>query len=340
MYIVNVDVKQINEELKKIKTEADCAAFHQKYLSKSGEITKLLTGLRDVEASKRSEMGAKFNSLKKETEEKFFQIQQQIKEQAKRERLMQDPLVDITVPDVNANKGGLHPITIITREVEEVFAGMGFIIEDGNEIATEYENFESINVPKNHPARDMQDTFWLDNGSVLRTHTSMWQNHMMKKYGPTFRAICPGRCFRNESMDATHDTTFFQVEGMMVGEDISIANLIYFMKEVLTAVFKKDIKVRLRPGYFPFVEPGFELDASCIYCDTKGCPICKHGGWIEFCGCGMIHPNVLREGNIDPDKYQGFAFGFGLTRLAMMRWGIADIRLFNSGNLEFLRGVE
>ena len=277
------------------------------------------------------------NELKKQAEKEFFLKQREAQEREMLEKLKTDKLIDITIPDVNKKQGSLHPITLITREVEEVFAGMGFIIEDGPEIATEYENFESVNVPKNHPARDMQDTFWLENGKALRTHTSMWQNHMMKKYGPEFKAICPGRCFRNEATDASHENTFFQCEGMMVGKDISIANLVYFMKEMTSAVLKKDLNVRLRPGYFPFVEPGFEMDVSCMFCDAKGCSVCKQGGWIELFPCGMIHPKVLEMGGIDSQKYQGFAFGFGLTRLAMMRYGIEDIRLFNSGNLEFLK---
>jgi len=342
---MNIDKikKEVEVELKKLQNDRDCGAFHQKYLGKSGEVTLLVQSLRDIEPSKRAEAGAMFNALKKDTEEKLRKIQNDIKQREQTEKLMQDPVIDITVPKWGPGGvplvGGLHPITLVIREVEEVFKGMGFIVESGSEIATEYECFDSLNSPKNHPSRDMQDTFWLSDGRCLRTHTSAWQNYILKKYGPTFRAISPGRCFRNENLDATHETTFFQVEGMMVGEDISIANLIYFMKTALTAVFKKDIKVRLRPGYFSFVEPGFELDARCIFCD-KGCSACKQTGWIEFCGCGMIHPNVLKEGGIDPTKYQGFAFGFGLTRLAMMRWGIKDIRLFNSGNLEFLGGVK
>ena len=348
----SMDKKTIDSELKKLKTEADCAEFHRRFLSKDGEITKLLQSLKDIAPNKRSEMGAKFNELKRQTEEQFFKKQAEIKEQCKREKLMQDPLIDITIPWKNPPSpdgatpftkgeyptGGLHPITIITREIEEIFASMGFIIEDGNEIATEFENFESVNIPKDHPARDMQDTFWLSNGNVLRTHTSMWQNYMLKKYGPVFRAVAPGRCFRNENCDATHENTFFQCEGMMVGEDVSIANLIYFMKEMTQAILKRDIEIRLRPGYFPFVEPGFEMDVSCIFCESAGCGICKKSGWIELFPCGMIHPKVLEMGGVDPTKYQGFAFGFGLTRLAMIRWGIEDIRLFNSGNLEFLKG--
>ena len=333
-------IKNIEADLGKLKTEQDCHDFHVRYLSKTGEVSKLMGTLKDIEPSQRSEMGQKFNQVKKDTEARFFEIQDKIKEMALREKLLKDPLVDITIPNVGKRVGGLHPITRVMREVEEVFASMGFIIEDGREIATDFENFESVNVHKNHPARDMQDTFWLSDGRCLRTHTSMWQNHMLKTYGPEFRAICPGRCFRNEAVDATHETTFFQCEGMMVGKDISIANLVYFMGEMTKAVLKKDVKMRLRPGYFPFVEPGFEMDVSCIFCDGVGCGICKKSGWIELFPCGMIHPRVLEMGGVNPNEYQGFAFGFGLTRLAMMKWGINDIRLFNSGNLEFLKGVE
>lgn len=337
---------QIEVAFKAIKSNEGCQAFHQKYLAKNGEVTKLMQTLKDVAPEKRGPMGQLFNTLKVETEKRLFTLQADIQKREQQQKLMNDPLVDITIPNLDEKRGSLHPITLVMRDVEQVFADMGFIIEDGTEIATEYENFDSVNTPPTHPGRDMQDTFWLEKPNqqsetrhVLRTHTSAWQNYMLKKYGPEFRAISPGRCFRNESVDSTHDTTFFQVEGMMVGEDISIANLIYFMQEALTAVFKKDVKVRLRPGYFPFVEPGFELDASCIFCEN-GCSICKHSKWVEFCGCGMIHPNVLKMGGIDPEKYQGFAFGFGLTRLAMMRYNIDDIRLFNSGNLDFLRGVK
>jgi phenylalanyl-tRNA synthetase alpha chain len=338
MQIEQLD-KEIIQGLNKLNSEADCADFFQKYLGKTGEITKQLQGLRDIEGSKRAEVGAAINTLRKKTEESFNKKQDEIKARELRNKLLSDELVDITIPDTTARRGGLHPITIITGEVEEIFKSMGFIVEDGPEIATEYENFEAVNVPENHPARDMQDTFWLSDGRVLRTHTSAHQNYMLKKYGSNFKAICPGRTYRNESVDATHDTTFFQVEGIMVGEDVSVANLVFFMKEALTAVFKKEVNIRLRPSFFPFTEPSFELDASCPFCKS-GCPVCKHSGWIEFCGCGMIHPRVLEMGGVDPKKSQGFAFGFGLTRLAMMRWGLNDIRVFNSGNLEFLRGVK
>ena len=213
---------------------------------------------------------------------------------------------------------------------------MGFTIEDYAEVVDDYECFEALNIPKHHPARDMQDTYYLENGQLLKTQTSAAQNAIMKKYGAPLRAIFPGRCFRNESTDASHENTFFQMEGMMIDENISISNLIYFMKTMLSEVFKRDVKVRLRPGFFPFVEPGFELDINCLICGGEGCPTCKNSGWLELCPCGMIHPNVLEEGGIDTEKYTGFAFGLGLTRLAMMKYGVKDIRDFNSGALDVL----
>ena len=214
---------------------------------------------------------------------------------------------------------------------------MGFTVEDGNEVETEYNNFEAVNVPKFHPARDMQDTYWLENGEVLKTQTSAAQNKIMKKYGGPLKAIFPGRCFRNEEVDASHDNTFFQMEGMVIDKDISISNLIFFMKKLLSEIFKKDVEVRLRPGFFPFVEPGFELDIKCPYCDGAGCKVCKHGGWIELCPCGMIHPKVLEMGGIDKEKYSGFAFGLGLSRLAMMKFEINDLRVLNSMDLRSLK---
>ena len=214
---------------------------------------------------------------------------------------------------------------------------MGFTVEDGNEVETEYNNFEAVNVPKYHPARDMQDTFWLENGELLKTQTSAAQNKIMLKYGAPLKAIFPGRCFRNEALDASHENTFFQMEGMMIDKDVSISNLIYFMKTLLSEIFKKEVEVRLRPGFFPFVEPGFELDIKCPYCDGAGCKVCKNGSWIELCPCGMIHPNVLKMGGIDPEKYSGFAFGLGLSRLAMMKYNINDLRALNSCDVRILK---
>lgn len=245
--------------------------------------------------------------------------------------------VDLTLPAPGVLPGSLHPITLIQREIEQIFTSMGFTVLDGPEVETEYNNFDALNIPPDHPARDMQDTFWLEGGNLLRTHTSPVQVRGMKALGPPLRMIAPGRVFRNEEVDASHEHTFYQLEGMMIDRDVSVANLIYFMKTLLSQVFRRDVTVRLRPGYFPFVEPGFELDIECLICGGTGCPVCKQSGWVELLPCGLVHPNVLRMGGIDPEEWNGFAFGLGLTRLVMMRYGIDDIRLLQSGDLRFIR---
>ena len=285
------------------------------YLGKKGHVAELMKGLRDAEDKKAA--GQLINGLKVEVEEALAEATEQLRAAEIAAKVRSAKKYNPTL--IGAEElGSYHPITLATREVEDVFISMGFTIENYDEIVDDYHCFEALNIPKHHPARDMQDTYYLENGQLLKTHTSAAQNAIMKKYGAPLRAIFPGRCFRNESIDACHENTFFQMEGMMIDENISISNLIYFMKTMLSEVFKKDIKVRLRPGFFPFVEPGFELDISCLICDGDGCPSCKNSGWLELCPCGMIHPNVLREGGIDTEKYSGFAFGLGLTRLAMM----------------------
>ena len=220
--------------------------------------------------------------------------------------------------------------------VTDILKRMGFMIINGPEMESDYYNFEALNIPKNHPARDMQDTYYLDNGLLLRTQTSTNQVRGMEKFGAPLRICAPGRCFRNEDLDHSHENTFFQLEGVVIDHDVSISNLIYVMEELLRQVFNSDVSVRLRPGFFPFVEPGFELDCSCLICGGKGCPTCKNSGWIELCPCGMIHPNVLKMSGIDPKEYNGFAFGLGLTRLAMMKYKVDDIRILNSGDLRKL----
>ncbi len=214
---------------------------------------------------------------------------------------------------------------------------MGFDIQESNEVTTEYENFDAVNVPKNHPARDMQDTFWIEGeANVLATQTSSMQNHILKSHSLPIRTIIPGRVFRNEDIDATHENTFYQVEGIVVDKQISLAHMKYTIRTMLSDIFDHEVAIRIRPGYFPFVEPGVEVDFSCTFCEGKGCKICKHTGWIEFMGAGLIHPNVIREGGLDPNEYTGFAFGFGLNRLVMIRYGITDMRYFQNPNLAFL----
>lgn len=317
---------------------ADTDALEQArifFLGKKGCVTELLKDLKGYSGEEKRVMGQEINGLKKNIEEKLAAAAETLRA-AELDRLVNSAeAYDITLPP-DLTHGSYHPITLVRRELEQIFASMGFVVEDYFEVVDDYNCFEALNIPKNHPARDMQDTFYLDNGQLLKTHTSAAQNAIMRKYGVPVRAIFPGRCFRNESIDACHENTFFQMEGIMIDEDISISNLIYFMKTMLSEVFRKDIRVRLRPGFFPFVEPGFELDISCLICGGDGCPSCKNSGWLELCPCGMIHPNVLSAGGVDPDKYTGFAFGLGLTRLAMMKYGIKDIRDLNSGSLKAL----
>jgi len=321
------------EQLSTATDKAALETLRVDFLGKKGEVAELMKGLRDVADKKAA--GQLINSFKGEVESAIEKAETELHEAEIAAKVRGAKKYN---PSLITERqfGSYHPITLATREVEEVFISMGFTIENYYEIVDDYRCFEALNIPKHHPARDMQDTYYLDNGQLLKTHTSAAQNAIMKKYGAPLRAIFPGRCFRNESTDACHENTFFQMEGMMIDENISISNLIYFMKTMLSEVFKRDVKVRLRPGFFPFVEPGFELDINCEICGGEGCPSCKNSGWLELCPCGMIHPNVLREGGIDTEKYTGFAFGLGLTRLAMMRYGVKDIRDFNSGSLKVL----
>lgn len=327
---------EANQKIEKAKSSVSVEEIRVEFLGKKGKIVDVLKNLKSVEESKRKEVAMLANKLKVEIESKIESKKENLKEKEYEDKINNVKKVDLTLP-TELNIGSLHPITIVQKELEEIFQSMGFTVEDGNEVETEYNNFEAVNVPKHHPARDMQDTFWLENGQLLKTQTSAAQNKIMRKYGAPLKAIFPGRCFRNEELDASHENTFFQMEGMMIDKEVSIANLIYFMKTLLSEIFKKDVEVRLRPGFFPFVEPGFELDIKCIYCGGKGCKVCKNGGWIELCPCGMIHPNVLNMGGIDPEKYSGFAFGLGLSRLAMMKYGINDLRVLNSGDLRSLK---
>ena len=327
-------------ELSQVADMAALEALRVGYLGKKGKMTELLKGMGNMSVEERKTIGAETNELKNQITVALGEKLEAMKAAELQKEIDALPEFDVSMP-ANMERGSYHPITLVQRQCEQVFRTMGFTLEDYSEIVTDYECFESLNIPKFHPARDMQDTYYLDNGQLLKTQTSAAQNAIYKKYrdalineGKPIKAVFPGRCFRNEATDACHENTFFQMEGVMVGKDISIANLIYSMKTMLSEVFNNyNLKVRLRPGFFPFVEPGFELDISCQICGGTGCPSCKHSGWLELCPCGMIHPNVLREGGIDPEVYTGFAFGLGLTRLAMMKYGVKDIRDLNSGSL-------
>lgn len=334
--------KKFEDKLSEIAAAAELEDVRVSFLGKNGSITGLLKQMGSVSAEEKKAFGQAVNELKGYASEKISEKLAEIHKLELEREINSMPEFDVAMP-ADLDRGSYHPITLVQRKCENIFRSMGFTVEDYSEVVTDYECFESLNIPKFHPARDMQDTYYLENGQLLKSQTSAAQNAIYKKYrdalvneGKPIKAIFPGRCFRNESTDACHENTFFQMEGVMVDKNISISNLIFFMKTMLSEVFERDIKVRLRPGFFPFVEPGFELDISCLICGGEGCPSCKHSGWLELCPCGMIHPNVLREGGIDPDEYTGFAFGLGLTRLAMMKYGVKDIRDLNGANLENL----
>ncbi len=321
-------LKDTQTKIDEITAESELLNLKSKVVGKNSRLSELLSQIKMMSIEEKQTFGKLVNDFKYDIEQMF---------KAKYDSLNTNDFLDFdnTLPAMS-RKGSLHPVTIASKEVTDILKQMGFIIIDGPEMESEYYNFEALNISKNHPARDMQDTFYLDNGLVLRTHTSTNQVHGMEKYGAPIRLCSPGRCFRNENIDHSHDNTFFQLEGMVIDKNVSIGNLIYVMKELLSKVFKKEVNVRLRPGFFPFVEPGFELDCECLICGGKGCPTCKHSGWIELCPCGMIHPNVLKMSGINPDEYNGFAFGMGLTRLAMMKGKIDDIRVLNSGDIRKL----
>ena len=316
------------KELNNLSKEADVLNCKAKYLGKKSELNDLLASLKNLTVEEKKAIRHLIKEKKKELENAFNNKLTEINNQINYN-------FDETLP-VCSKTGSLHPVTIVAKEVTDIMKRMGFTVVSGPEMETEYYNFEALNVPKNHPARDMQDTYYLDNGLLLRTQTSSNQVHAMQKYGAPLKVCSPGRVFRNEDIDANHENTFFQIEGMVIDENISVSNLVYVMRSLLREIFHQDVKVRLRPGYFPFTEPSFELDCSCLICGGKGCPTCKNSGWLELCPGGMIHPNVLKESNIDTDKYTGFAFGLGLTRLAMMKYKINDIRVLNNGDVREL----
>lgn len=326
---------EFSERLEKIKNTEELEKLRLDFIGKKGQITLLMQDFRNIPNELKKEIGGLINQVKNMVENSIADKKKILEDNLLEEELKKDKKIDYSLP-VDDKVGALNPRTILQKEIVDMFVSMGFIIEDGNEIETEYNNFDAVNVPASHPARDMQDTFWLSNGEVLKTQTSAAQNRILKTHGPVCRVLFPGRCFRNESLDATHENTFFQIEGVVVDKDVSVSNLIYFMKEMLKGVFNKEVEVRLRPGFFPFTEPSFELDATCPMCGGKGCNACSHTGWMELCPCGMIHPNVLREAGIDPDEYNGFAFGLGFDRLVMIKTGLDDIRYLNSGNLKLL----
>ncbi|ERP39097.1 phenylalanine--tRNA ligase subunit alpha [Chitinivibrio alkaliphilus] len=330
--------KQFEAELGEAASQADILAVKAKYIGKKGEISSILKGMKDASPEEKKTVGKESNRLKQEMHKAISQALSEREKQEIEEQLRQNRQ-DISLTKSllgQRHPAAYHPVTIVQREIEDIFTSMGFTILNGPHIEDDYHNFEALNIPETHPARDMQDTFWFsDMKHLLRTHTSPMQVRGMETHTAPFKFVCPGKVFRCEDTDASHEMVFHQLEGMMVGENISVANLIYFMKVLLAEIFGKEVEVRLRPGYFPFVEPGFELDIKCLICGGSGCSVCKQTGWVELLPCGMVHPRVLEYGQVDTDKYNGFAFGLGLDRLVMMRYGIDDIRYLHSGDLRF-----
>lgn len=320
--------------------EASFLALETEYIGRKSELGEILKGIKDLTPEEKKEVGPLANEARLALERAASEARSRIETR----KLAEEERFDVTIPGRAAPLGHLHPITRLSHEVEDIFAGMGFSVADGPEAETEFYNFDALNVPADHPARDMQDTFWLkqdglDAKYVLRTHTSSVQVRYMETHTPPFRIVIPGRIFRNEATDASHEHTFHQFECLMVGEagSVTVAHFKHAAETFFREFFGRDVEVRLRPSFFPFTEPSFEFDISCILCDAKGCSVCKQSGWLEIGGAGMVHQNVFMAAGYEEGKYQGFAWGFGLTRLAMMKYRIPDIRLFMGGDVRFIR---
>ena len=325
--------KEFTEAVQKLNSNKELEQLYNKYLGRKGVFTMALRQVKDLAAAERPRIGKLANEIKDELEQIATSARSSLGGTA---RTGHASTFDPSLPGLSRDLGHLHPITMMQYQLEDICREMGFMVLDGPEVESEYYNFTALNIPEDHPARDSQDTFWLTDGNLLRTHTSPVQVRALQKYGAPFRGVVPGRVFRFEATDASHDHTFYQMEGLMVDHDISIGNLIAVMKTLLQNIFQTSVDIRLRPGFFPFVEPGFELDIKCLICHGDGCSVCKQTGWVELMPCGLVHPEVLRSGNVDPKVFSGFAFGLGLTRLVMMKYGINDIRLILSGDIRFL----
>jgi phenylalanyl-tRNA synthetase alpha chain len=342
MLDLTIEAKRIESELttaiSSAKSINEVEAVRLKFLGREGLIPALMKSLKDISAEEKRVVGPALNQLRETAtsilQEAKIRIETESADAANQKKTNFD--VTATLPKTKP-KGSRHIYTKFLEEIEDIFISMGLSVFDGPEVETDFYNFGALNIPEDHPARDMYDTFWIDPGKrLLRTHTSTIQIHAMQKYGVPIAGIAPGRVYRHEAVDATHDAMFTQCEGLVVDKGINMSHLLGTMKTFLGKMFEsKKIEIRVRPGFFPFVEPGLEIDMSCIFCD-KGCSICKKTKWIELCGAGMVHPNVLRAVNVDPDVYSGFAFGFGVERLAMLRYGIDDVRHFHAGRIKFL----
>lgn len=345
MNILNTKIsllqKEFTDALTQISTLDDLEQFRIIYLSRNGKIAALMPELKLLSLEEKQQIGPLINNFKQFAQEAFEAKKVTLQNLLVQEQLGKDLHFDVTAYQPKTVYGSLHPITQVYKQIFDIFSSMGYTILDGPEVETEYYNFEALNIPENHPARDMWDTFWLNiPGMLLRTHTSSVQVHGMEKHKLPLAAIAPGRVYRHEATDATHDFSFNQIEGLVIAENISLAHLLATVKTFFQTLFKRnDLALRVRPSYFPFVEPGIEIDITCPFCST-GCSLCKKTKLIEMGGAGLVHPNVLECSKIDSKKYSGFAFGLGVDRIAMLMYTIDDIRLFSSGKIEFLKQFE
>ena len=327
---------QAKKEIEKAKDLKELNEIFKKYLGKRGQLTQILRSLEKLPKAKRVKIGKEANQLKDFLKIQFDQKAREIKERIAKSAAEKE-WIDITAPGKKPVIGSLHPLTLVKRKAEDIFQAMGFTVVEGPEMENEWYNFDALNIPKDHPARDLWDTFFLKNGFLLRTHTSPVQVRYMEKNNPPLRIIVPGNVYRHEATDVSHEFQVFQIEGLMVDKEISVANLKAIVGEFFRRFFEKDVQFRLRPDFFPFVEPGFDISITCLICGGKGCPVCKKTGWLEMAGAGIVHPNVFKNSKLIAKDWQGWAFGFGLERLTMLKYKINDIRLFRSGDLRFLQ---
>jgi len=326
------------QALAEVAACGDLAALEDvrvRWLGKKGTLTEQLKALGSLTAAERPAAGARINEAKEQVQAALEARRAHLAAQAIEAQLAAGR-IDVTLPGRGEETGGLHPVTKARLRIETLFRRAGFEVATGPEIEDDFHNFEALNIPANHPARAMHDTFYFPDGRLLRTHTSPVQIRAMLEHGAPLAIIAPGRVYRCDS-DMTHSPMFHQLEGLAVGEDVSFANMKAVLRGFLSAFFEQDLAMRLRPSYFPFTEPSAEVDMSCVFCGGKGCRTCKHTGWLEIAGCGMVHPNVLKASGIDPERFSGYAFGAGIDRLAMLRYGVSDLRLFFDNDLRFLK---
>ncbi len=332
-------LKELQElALKKIedaKSSSDLEEIRVKFLGKKGELTTILRGMGQVSPEERPIVGKLVNEAKATIEAKLEEIITSIKEREKANKLANET-IDISLPGKKKVIGKRHPLDLTLQKMEEIFISMGFTIEEGPEVELDHYNFEALNIPKNHPARSEQDTFYINDNIVLRTQTSPIQIRTMEKQTPPIKMISPGKVYRSDSVDATHSPIFYQMEGLVIDKGVTFADLKGTLDLFAKKMFGEKVKTKFRPHHFPFTEPSAEMDATCFVCGGKGCRVCKNSGWIELLGCGMVHPQVLRNCGIDPEVYSGFAFGFGVDRMVMLNYGIDDIRLLYESDMRFL----